>query len=151
MTKKRIIKLVYGLYILLFIAFIFSNSLATREASAETSGRLLTFVNGFLGKLGSNALFTEFVIRKLGHFTEFFLLGFSVAGFFAVDKNITKRNMFNSTYFCLIIAACDETVQYFSGRGSMLLDVWLDYFSSIVGIAVIYFIYRFLNSHKKNR
>ena len=140
MKKKTLFKTLYIVYILGIIAFIFSNSLPSIEESAETSGRLLSFINNILESLKLPIMESDVFIRKAAHFAEFFVLGASICGYSYFDKKCDFNYMVKSILFSCLVAMSDETIQYFTGRGSMLLDVWLDLFGATVGILIARFI-----------
>ncbi|MBQ4116277.1 MAG: VanZ family protein [Clostridia bacterium] len=140
MSKKLFIKVVYILYLVGIIAFIFSNSLPSIEESAESSGRLLGFINGILEACKLPIMTSDVFIRKAAHFAEFFVLGASVCGYSVFDKKLDVNYAIKSVLFSCLIAMSDETIQYFTGRGSMLLDAWLDLFGAVTGIVICYFI-----------
>lgn len=140
MNKELLIRVVYILYLVGIIVFIFSNSLPSIEESAESSGRLLGFINGILEAFKLPILTSDVFIRKTAHFAEFFVLGASVCGYSVFDKRIDVNYAIKSVLFSCLIAMSDETIQYFTGRGSMLLDVWLDLSGAVTGIVICYFL-----------
>lgn len=142
MKKKIILKTFYIIYLLGVVAFIFSNSLPSIKESAETSGRLLSFINAILDTFKLPVMESDVFIRKAAHFFEFFVLGASICGYSYFDKKCDINYIVKSILFSCLIAMSDETIQYFVGRGSMLLDVWLDLSGAIIGILIIYFFFR---------
>lgn len=140
MKKKTIFKVIYIIYLVGIITFIFSNSLPSIEESAETSGRLLSFINTILDGLKLPIMESDVFIRKAAHFAEFFVLGASVFGYSYFDKKYDKNYIVKSIFFCCLVAMSDETIQYFTGRGSMVLDVWLDLSGATAGIIISFLI-----------
>ncbi len=140
MNKKALLKFIYILYLIAIIAFIFSNSLPSIKESAEASGRLLKFINGLLDVFRIPTMSSDVFIRKAAHFTEFFVLGGSLFGYTFFDKKSNFTSAVNCAFFSCLIAMADETIQYFTGRGSMLLDVWLDLLGAITAIIIFYYI-----------
>ena len=69
LPASRILCFVFLGLALLWLAFIFSNSLKSAEESAEDSGKVLAFLQGLFPSL------TDEGVRKLAHFAEFFVLG----------------------------------------------------------------------------
>lgn len=149
MKKKTLIKTLYIAYLLFIIVFIFSNSLPSIEESAETSGRLLTFINNILEMLKIPVMESDTFIRKTAHFAEFFVLGASLIGYYNIDKKCNCNNVIKSILFVCIIAMTDETIQHFTGRGSLVLDVWLDLFGGTVGILSLFQVFNTYN--RKNQ
>ena len=128
MNKKKIIRILFGVYLIVFVAFIFSNSLPSIEESAASSGRVLKILNNILDFFGLPIMTSDLFIRKAGHFIEFFILGTSVFVNLLLYKSPQKSTVVNCIFGSCLVAMTDETIQHFSKRGSMLLDVWLDLF-----------------------
>ena len=149
-NKNTIIKILYILLIILFIAFIFSNSIETKDESASKSGRLLGIINIILEKINIPILATDTLIRKAAHFAEFFILGTLLFGYTLIDRKIELKNEIYASFIACLVAMSDETIQYFSNRGSMLLDVWLDFLSATLAISFFYLV-TIIIKHKKAR
>ena len=148
MTKRAtqtILKILYILLVVLFIAFIFSNSLESRETSTSKSTGVLKAINEILENINSPITLKEVFIRKCAHFTEFFILGSLLFGLLCMYKCVNKSNLVYAGFFGCLVAMTDETIQYFSNRGSMLLDVWLDFIAASCALLIfgsIYFAYK---------
>ncbi|MCI8777970.1 MAG: VanZ family protein [Bacilli bacterium] len=88
-------------------------------------------------KLISNYL--VFPIRKLAHFTLYFILGIL---FYNLIKSYIKNNkkrIIVSLLFCLLYACSDEIHQIFiPGRSGEIRDVFIDSIGSFMGIILIY-------------
>ena len=62
--------------LLLYVAFIYFNSLTPAALSSQESSSVLRLIHGVLGELGLAAPWiTEHVVRKCAHFGEYFILG----------------------------------------------------------------------------
>ena len=124
--------------ILLTLAFIWGNSLRTGEASQETSTGILDCINYFLNLGEAEAAIAHHLIRKAAHFTEFACLGALLCWRVRLAKG---KGMALAAYPFLgsLLAACtDETIQMFvDGRGSSLMDVWVDAFGALTGIILL--------------
>lgn len=122
------------------VAFIFGNSLQSREASGTASGFVSTILKTILDpndQLSAEKL--EHFVRKLAHFTEFFWLGMSVCGVLAGlvggDRPLLSSCPVGSgLFFLLLIAVCDEWIQSFTGRGPSVQDVVLDFGGALCGL-----------------
>ncbi len=117
--KRRII---FGILALLWLGFIFYNSLQ----DAETSGGMS---EGLLEMLGLPQSIETFV-RKAAHFCVFLVLGLLISGAF------TRMGvpMILILLTVLLCACADETLQLFSlGRSSELRDVWIDFSGGALG------------------
>lgn len=109
----------------LWLWFIYARSAQPADISrAESEGvlELLLHVFPFLNMV---------IVRKLAHFTEFFLLG----GLLYLDWSLLEKPaLLLSALTGLLAAAADEFLQTFvPGRSGQLSDVLLDLFGVIVG------------------
>ena len=59
----------------LWCVVIWQFSLTPADASSATSGTVGAFMNGTLAAMGVSFRFTPIMVRKIAHFTEFFVLG----------------------------------------------------------------------------
>ena len=105
---------------------------------------------------------TDHLVRKTAHFVEFAVLGgllclvckvcMVTGGESEVGKSVgksgvgesggepTKSGVVRAVCACLLglfAAFLDETLQLFSGRGSMVADVWLDFAGVVCGVAAV--------------
>lgn len=127
----------------LWICFIFSRSLQNADSSDSESG----FVLRLLQKL--NLGVSMHFVRKLAHFTEFWILGFlSLTGFCLYGK----KSFLLPALFGLLIAAADETIQRFvPGRSGQIMDVLLDFCGVAAGCLAALVIRRLLLWRRKRK
>lgn len=100
----------------------------------------------------------EFVhpnIRKIGHFSEFGLLGLEAAIFvFLYTKNQIRATAV-AFISAQLIALLDETAQIFSGRGPEITDVWIDIFGFstlfIITVGAAFLVRAITNRLRKNK
>lgn len=142
MNKRKLIKILYIVFLILYICFIFSNSLKSKESSSNDSASIHMLLNNILAGLKIPIVLSEYFVRKLAHFTEFFILGLSFFGYIRITNKISINRCIQICFASCLVAMTDETIQYFSGRGSMLLDVWLDFSSSVFAIMLLYLLYK---------
>ena len=135
-AKKALMSRVLVLLIVLTLAFIWGNSMLGSEQSAGVSNGFLDFIRPLLEILGLESG-SDLWLRKLAHFCEFALLGAELSALSILKGKIKLRDFSCGSMYCLAAAAADETIQYFSGRYSHVLDVLLDFSGSICGIVVI--------------
>lgn len=130
----------------LTLCFIWGNSLLSGEESGEISSGLLAWLISVFPFL---SWLPEAVLRKLGHFSEFTVLGFFLCWLLRPE---TKRGFPKFTVPLLpglLAADIDETIQLFRpDRGSSLLDVWIDAAGVCTGIGVFYLILYILEKWK---
>ena len=142
--KRKIVKITYCIYLILLICFIFGNSMSSIDESAEQSTAILDAVNNLVESVGLPFKFEHIFIRKTAHIIEFVTLGASLFGFLVLNKKVKSENCVYCAFFCCLVAMTDETIQFFCERGSMVVDVWLDFVSAVVGISISYLIYYFI-------
>ncbi len=132
MKSKNRRLVLWGVLLAVNLAFIWGNSALPGEVSGNISGGLLSALIRVFPFLES---MKELVLRKLGHFSEFACLGL-VLSWGAVLLEERGFHRFTLPLLAGVLTACaDETVQIFSpGRGSSLLDVWIDVFGVCAGI-----------------
>lgn len=77
-------------------------------------------------------------IRKLAHYTLYFILG--ILSFLVVkDYSINKKLIIYSLLICFLYACSDEFHQLFIiGRSARVLDVMIDTFGSFCSISIFY-------------
>lgn len=122
-----------NLLIACLLCFIWGNSLMTGADSGSVSGGILAWLGQFFPGLMTEE--GHHFLRKAAHFTEFFLLGALCA---VRRKTLGQEMKAGLAGFGLMTACIDETIQiYVPGRGSSLLDVWLDTAGFTAGAAVI--------------
>lgn len=128
--------IVFALLILLTVSFIWGNSLKTVEQSSVQSTSVAELLRPVLDpheKLEKSAFHN--LVRKLAHVIEFFVLGLFVIGF-SVSLGMYLKKSFVSMPILtvLFVAVGDEYIQHFTGRGSLVTDVVLDFAGSLAGM-----------------
>ena len=131
MKSKKILSWIAFLF-WLFLIFFFSSQ--GGEDSTELSGGILEWINQILPfSLSLHA------IRKMAHFTEFFILGILTFNLLRYYFQIDKKLIIKAAVFCFIYACSDELHQLFiEGRGPSIVDVAIDFSGSLVSIVLIY-------------
>ena len=98
---------------------------------------------------------SQLVLRKAAHFSEYGLLGveFSLLLGLQHDKNGKNlqhgRNLLDFPLIGMLCAVTDETIQIFSGRGSLVSDVWIDAVGFSTGFFLTVLLFLFVNHCKK--
>ena len=121
---------------LLTLCLIWVHSAVGREDSAAESGWLFEHIGGLLRLIFGPERATEHLLRKLAHFSEFFLLGAEMYLLAAEYKRTGAAASAGVLLRCNFCALIDETIQIFSGRGPEIKDVWLDTFGAASGILI---------------
>ena len=135
-TQKK--KIIGSLLICGNLAFIWGNSLMTGAESGNLSGGVLAWLNSFLSLGEDGVEMLHLLIRKAAHFTEFACLGALLAWRFGMEHHKGIHLAVFSLFGGLLAACTDETIQIFvDGRGSSLIDVWIDTCGTAAGIAIM--------------
>lgn len=137
MQRKRFLILFATLSVLV-AGFILSQSLLPQEDSAEQSGWVMKLIKPFLDPENQVPEDTFHLwIRKTAHFVGFAALGLCVGGF-CVNLGYLRQRRYTALpmLLTLLTAVADEFLQYFTGRGSMVTDVVLDYSGALFGLAL---------------
>lgn len=136
MKKKKVY--LWLVLTILWLALIFAHSSMTASVSGKESLGLLARLQVLFPWLTHNLL------RKLGHFGEFAVLGFLLTGSFWNLKNFRLSKPLGSALF---VALCDETLQLFiPGRSGEIRDVWIDFAGALCGCL---FLWAILKLRKK--
>ena len=105
---------------IMVIIFLFSSQ--NGNDSSQTSNFILSLFP-YLKDIAN----MEFYIRKLAHFTIYFVLGLSSFQMFHAYNMSSRKSLFFSVIFCFVYACTDEFHQLFSlGRSAQLYDVIID-------------------------
>lgn len=79
------------------------------------------------------------IVRKLAHFTIYFILGVLVSYLLNVGKRKGKKIILVAIICCILFAISDETLQLFVyGRGAQVSDVFIDTLGASLGILLVY-------------
>lgn len=131
---------------LLWIFVIWGHSLMSGSLSSMESNRVLAFLQPIFTKLGLSDLLALVNIRKVAHFTEFFILGIFLS--ISIRKYFVKWPI--PVHFCAMltgafIAICDESIQAFiPGRASQITDVVID-FSGVFCAVLIFMLVKYIS------
>lgn len=118
-------------------AFIWANSAVDAERSGNISQNVVEIVCGILGEeIEDEAMASaNFTVRKIAHFSEFCLLGIIYALIkIKLDGKSFSALIFFPLFCTLLTAVSDEFLQSFTGRGSSVRDVLIDFSGASFGI-----------------
>ena len=137
----------WGFCSVLMLFFIYGQSMVPPKESGELSGFFLTYLNPILNPMGVIDPDTlHFLIRKAAHFTEYALFSAAFAQF------CWKREWVNPllpAFVCLLVAVSDEFLQSFTGRGSSVRDVLVDFAGALFGTLLIWLMSRVFRKKEK--
>src|SRR5690554_7808848 len=122
---------------------ILTQSLLPASLSSEQSGLIVDVIYPFILNLGIEIDVQTFslIIRKMAHFTEFFLLG--VFWYIIYAKYFKSVKLIGVVLIHgLLTAVLDETVQLFvDGRSGEIIDVLID-FGGVLSAVLFVIFYR---------
>jgi len=144
---KRVITVLVLLLTVLWLGFIFSNSLRDAEASRAQSEQVQQVVNEVIETLGGEGDVPQKTVRKSAHFVEFFILGVLLTAD-ALCLLSFKRPMLS---FCvawlslgmaallgILSAVADELIQLTSaGRACDWRDMLTDALGTVSGASAV--------------
>ncbi len=134
-NRKQII--LFALLSLLVTGFIFHNSMQTIEHSRAQSNALIQVLKPILDPKGKcpEDIFSK-IVRKTAHLVEFAALGACLHGLVdGIRRRFWKSaHLFFPLFAILCVAVADELIQSFTGRGSMVSDVVLDFAGGVFGM-----------------
>ena len=139
--KIKIIKLLFVIVVMVTI-FMFSNQEATESQALSVNVVYKTkeIITNKKDNCSNNKCIESNynkIIRKVAHFTLYFILGISVY-LFIKEYIDDKRLIIITILICLLYATSDEIHQLFvPGRSFQLLDILIDTIGSICSIIMI--------------
>lgn len=154
MNKKQfhVSTIILTILAVLTIAFIFIRSMQSMEDSSNESRWVMELLRPLLSPIVGPENFTENLVRKLAHFTEFAALGAELMGLLITWHRVRLQGYINIIFMAMGTAMLDETIQIFSGRGPAIVDVWIDTAGAVFGIIVVSVIRLIIKSaHKSNK
>jgi hypothetical protein len=144
-------KYIYLIFMLAVMALIFYFSGQNADESGETSSEVLAWIVAHTAVKGNVPEFAETLIRKLAHFSIYFVLGISSA--LTVSEWKPRRRIFLWSWLIPVVYACtDELHQYFvPGRSCEFRDVCIDSTGALLGVILVRFIlWYFKRRREKN-
>lgn len=113
---------------MLYVGFIFHNSMTPADVSSAQSGFVLGVLLRMVQALGMDGIgITEHLVRKSAHFAEYTLLGLLL---YQCLRSYDMTRVVRWQVHILLgffIPFVDETIQLFTmGRSGQISDVWLD-------------------------
>lgn len=144
-ARKQQLRRFLRLTLIVTVCFIWGNSLLGKEDSASLSLGFTAWLRGI------GLPVSDHFVRKAAHFCEFGLMGVETAALFWLRSGVSCQTSANSAFACLLTAVADETIQIFSGRGSQVQDVVLDFSGALTGILCLFVLMRLLAARRGRR
>lgn len=145
----------WHIVLILYILFVFSNSLTPAVESSGKSQMVLLLAHRMLDAAGISALWlTEHVIRKCAHFGEYTVMGIllfqSMRRLPDIGMHMQRIRYPLHVATIFFIPFVDETLQLFTeGRSGQISDVWLDMSGVVFGTILSVLFFKVFN--KKHR
>ncbi len=120
---------------IVYTFLIFSNSLQNGTSSGNLSEKVTFFLLKYVHAAGFSISFDLFhhYVRKLAHFSEYFLLAVLVLT--AVHLTMKQKKYIPLLSFWLLVPCMDETIQHFiPGRYGSFHDVRIDMAGYLTGL-----------------
>lgn len=128
------------------IVFIWSNSLQSPESSLKRSDLAEHVVRPIILAVPVDAWHSDdmvtFITRKLGHFSEYFLLGAELMVLAFILRPVYQTRSLLLLLFAVCVASVDEALQLTSGRGAAVKDVLLDSGGALAGLLFLWSVLR---------
>ena len=144
---SKVIKII--LVILCMISIFLFSSDDGDESTDKSDGVINTIVSTFVGRMTEEDKREEYIekysyiVRKIAHFTIYFILGFLLISLLSEYMKVNKTCILISLLIAFLYACSDEVHQLFvPGRSGNIIDVLIDSAGAFVGINIYYFIYR---------
>ena len=137
-NKRNLI--LWGSLSLLMLIVIYGQSMMPPKESGALSGFAVTYLKPVLDPFGvfEAEAFHHF-IRKAGHFSEYACFSLFFGNFCRSIGNLPGNNwQLLSLFVCLAVAVSDEFLQSFTGRGSSVRDVVLDFSGALLGFCTVW-------------
>jgi VanZ family protein len=119
------------------LAFMWGNSLKSRDVSKAQSDNVLPVVEPCLEIVVGEGNVTEQLVRKLAHVSEYAALGCELALLCALRRRVRRQPVLNASSAGLAAAVADEALQIVSGRGPLVQDILLDFAAFLTVMAFV--------------
>lgn len=149
---KRFLQIALPILTVLWIFFIFSNSMENANTSEKKSGSVTTVIVQTIKKVTKkdvSPVRTESVIRKIAHFTEFGIFAALLTLSVWLNHSTAGVDIFAILFCGLFAAVTDEFLQTFSkGRSGNVRDVLIDFAGVLTGLGVSWLFTSLLSKRK---
>jgi len=131
--------LIYCVAALPVLFVIYGQSMLSAESSGGFSAEIVAFLKSLIDpqdRIDMDAM--HYFIRKAGHFLEYLALGICIGGA-AVNLGRLRGRCYIALPLLAVmsVAVSDEFLQHFTGRGSAVTDVVLDFTGAACGLGVM--------------
>ena len=123
---REILRLLLIISMVLTVAFIYSKSMKSKEASSAESSKVGEIIAEIIPPETTIGDAIQRNLRKIAHFSEYGALGIEVSLYILFFTKKRVRNGLTSPILGLVVGFIDETIQIFYDRGPSIGDVWID-------------------------
>ena len=152
-SARNVRFVIWSACILGMIGWIWGQSLLPAEASGAESGRVSAFLASLLGEDSALFLWLGPRIRKLAHFTEYFVLGIPVGLLLWNRRAMLRLPMLPAMFGGTTVAIADEFFfQWLTpGRAPLWTDVLIDSCGYVGAVALLALGYGLGQAKEKNK
>ena len=140
MKRKLCFRIIFAILVLGIMATVFLFSSQSGGESNHLSQGVLEHILNFF-HIQADPLKLDWynlVLRKIAHFSLYFLLGAGAMGFLLTTPLKKKYCFMLSILFCVLFAATDEYHQFLLGtRNGNVMDILLDSMGAMTGVGVV--------------
>ena len=154
--KNKIITIVKGILVILWMIIVFLLSNQPAEESSITSGNTIRYIVKSVykdispEKLEYFVESSQYIVRKIAHLTLYTIGGFLLYNFTYENDKKSKRKL--AILIGVVYAITDEIHQHFvPGRACMLLDIFIDSLGVVLGVFIYSFVKSLCKSYLKNK
>ena len=159
-TRRQIAIAICLIALILILCFVYGNSLLDKQESAEVSSSVMEALQGILRPIAEwiagapvDDTLLHRVVRKGAHVAEFAALSSFLTAFLWLWQGTWRTHAMGYVlFFSLLFGVLDEFLQSFTGRGTSVRDVMIDFGGAILGIfgaAVLIEVYEWLKRKRK--
>lgn len=158
---KRLFKIAIPLLLtVLWLCFIFGNSLQNGVESDNQSHRVQEMLNQTFESIGLENPISEGLLRKMAHFGEFAVLALLYIGdllafglvSFSQSLRASALAVFSAVPVCFLMASIDEFIQRFSaGRAPQFTDMLIDTAGALFAALCFFTVFSVIRHHKQKK
>ena len=151
MKKTRLRLVICGSFIALVLAVIWGNSCLPGESSGRFSAWVGSILSTVFPFFSPESEVGHFILRKIGHFSEFAALGFFLSWLYGMLVRGKWQMLAFPLISGMVAAGIDETIQIFTpGRHSSIVDVGIDSSGALAGILFLHLCWLIFRKLHKN-
>ena len=148
-TKSRLV--ICSVLVVLVLGVIWGNSCMTGESSGRFSAWVGSILSTILPFFSPESEIGHFILRKIGHFSEFAALGLLLSWLYGMLMQRKWLMLGLPLISAMAAATIDETIQIFTpGRHSSIVDVCIDSSGALTGILLLHLCWLIVRKLRKH-